>query len=132
MNRCMCCGRNAIAPTCDTLHAIPTIIACSAARHNGVNTTVQPRKSQVMTTAGAWPASAGYPASTSLTRWSSAPHETNLYMELLTPGGALFQEMQMWCVPLGCMTVMDMTFLLLFVTNCCAVLLAYLRLENTL
>lgn len=38
----------------------------------------------------------GYPANPDLTRWSTLPYETNLYLEQLTPGGALFEEMQMW------------------------------------
>ena len=38
----------------------------------------------------------GYPANPTLTRWSTPPYDTNLYLEQLTPGGALFEEMQMW------------------------------------
>jgi hypothetical protein len=38
----------------------------------------------------------GYPANPSLTRWSTPPQSTALYLEQLTPGGDLFEEMQMW------------------------------------
>jgi hypothetical protein len=42
-------------------------------------------------------AASGYPANPSLSRWATPPQETDLYVELLTPGGGgLFQEMQMW------------------------------------
>eukprot|EP00775_Hariotina_reticulata_P008648 gene8648-8829_t len=67
------------------------------ARNNGIVTTIQPRKRQMALTSGTSDAASGYPANPSLTRWTTPPHETDLYVELLTPGGGgLFREMQMW------------------------------------
>lgn len=39
---------------------------------------------------------AGFPANPALSPWSTPPYETDLYVEQLTPGGSLFEEMQMW------------------------------------
>jgi len=68
-----------------------------SARNNGVISIIQPRKQQIVTTSGMLDVASGFPASPSLSRWATPPQETDLYVELLTPGGGgLFQEMQMW------------------------------------